>query len=111
MKHDYLDNRPLARKQTVCVNVGGVRVGGEHPIVVQSMTNTDTGDVDASVEQIEALHRAGSEIVRITVDRDEAAKAVPQIKERLLARDIDVPLTGKVERGGIVRAVGVLVVG
>ena len=100
MKHEYLENRPLARKQTVGVNVGGVQVGGGHPIVVQSMTNTDTGDVNASVEQIEALYRAGSEIVRITVDRDEAAKAVLEIKDKLLARNINVPLVGDFHYNG-----------
>ena len=66
----------LGRQQTVGVSVGGVMVGGGAPIVVQSMTNTDTADVDKTVEQVAALHRAGSEIVRITVDRDEAAAAV-----------------------------------
>jgi len=90
---DYL-GKPLARKHTRAVNVGGVNVGGGHPIVVQSMTNTDTADVNASVEQIASLFRAGSELVRITVDRDEAARAVPDIKEKLLARNINVPLIG-----------------
>ena len=90
---DYL-GQPLARKHTKAVNVGGVKVGGGHPIVVQSMTNTDTADINASVEQIASLFRAGSELVRITVDRDEAARAVPEIKERLIARNINVPLIG-----------------
>lgn len=93
MKPEYFD-KPFARKRTVAVNVGGVGVGGEHPIVVQSMTNTDTADIAGSVEQIAALYEAGSQIVRITVDRDEAAKAVPVIKEKLLARNLDVPLVG-----------------
>jgi (E)-4-hydroxy-3-methylbut-2-enyl-diphosphate synthase len=69
-------------------------VGGGAPIVVQSMTNTDTADVDATVKQVAALVRAGSEIVRITVDRDEAAAAVPKIRERLDRLGIDVPLVG-----------------
>jgi (E)-4-hydroxy-3-methylbut-2-enyl-diphosphate synthase len=69
-------------------------VGGGAPIVVQSMTNTDTADVDATVKQVAALARAGSEIVRITVDRDEAAAAVPKIRERLDRLGIDVPLVG-----------------
>lgn len=86
--------RPLGRQRTVGVNVGGVLVGGENPIVVQSMTNTDTADVDATVEQVAALSHAGSEIVRITVDRDEAAAAVPKIKERLDRLGIHVPLVG-----------------
>jgi (E)-4-hydroxy-3-methylbut-2-enyl-diphosphate synthase len=83
-----------ARHQTVAVNVGGVMVGGGAPIVVQSMTNTDTADVDATVRQVAALARAGSELVRITVDRDEAAAAVPQIKERLLKMGVNVPIVG-----------------
>ena len=69
-------------------------VGGGAPIVVQSMTNTDTADVDATVAQVAALARAGSEIVRITVDRDEAAAAVPKIRERLDRLGVDVPLVG-----------------
>ena len=66
---------PAARHRSVAVNVGGVTVGGSAPIVVQSMTNTDTADVQATAAQVAALARAGSEIVRITVDRDEAAAA------------------------------------
>ena len=89
----YLE-KPLERKKTVTVDVGGILVGGGNPIVVQSMTNTDTADIAGSVKQIADLHRAGSEIVRITVDRDEAAKAVPHIKEKLLAQNINVPLVG-----------------
>ena len=85
---------PLKRQQTVGVNVGGVLVGGHGPIVVQSMTNTDTADVDATVEQVAALAKAGSELVRITVDRDEAAAGVPKIRERLDRLGIDVPLVG-----------------
>ena len=74
---------PAARHRTVAVNVGKVTVGGGAPVVVQSMTNTDTADAAATAQQVAALARAGSEIVRITVDRDEAAAAVPHIKERL----------------------------
>jgi (E)-4-hydroxy-3-methylbut-2-enyl-diphosphate synthase len=74
--------------------VGNVVVGGDAPIVVQSMTNTDTADIEATVTQVAALARAGSEIVRITVDRDEAAAAVPHIRDRLMLRGIDVPLVG-----------------
>ena len=69
-------------------------VGGEAPVVVQSMTNTDTADIDATVAQVAALHRAGSEIVRVTVDRDESAAAVPRVRDRLLRLGIDVPLVG-----------------
>ena len=72
------------RHLSVPVQVGRVTVGGDAPIVVQSMTNTDTADVAATSAQVIALAQAGSEIVRITVDRDEAAAAVPHIKERVL---------------------------
>src|ERR1700682_1299327 len=85
---------PAARHQTVGVKVGNVTVGGGAPIVVQSMTNTDTADVEGTAKQVAALARAGSEIVRITVDRDEAAGAVPHIKERLLKMNVDVPIVG-----------------
>lgn len=83
-----------ARNKTVGVKVGNVTVGGGAPVVVQSMTNTDTADIDATVAQVAALAHAGSEIVRITVDRDEAAAAVPHIRDRLLIRGVDVPLVG-----------------
>ncbi|MFD1941243.1 flavodoxin-dependent (E)-4-hydroxy-3-methylbut-2-enyl-diphosphate synthase [Paradevosia shaoguanensis] len=83
-----------SRRHSVGVNVGGVIVGGDNPIVVQSMTNTDTADIEATTRQVAQLWRAGSEIVRITVDRDESAAAVPHIRDRLLARGIDVPLVG-----------------
>ncbi|WP_230530117.1 flavodoxin-dependent (E)-4-hydroxy-3-methylbut-2-enyl-diphosphate synthase [Microvirga roseola] len=85
---------PAPRHRTVGVRVGSVMVGGGAPVVVQSMTNTDTADVDATVAQVAALARAGSEIVRITVDRDEAAAAVPKIRERLDRLSVTVPLVG-----------------
>jgi (E)-4-hydroxy-3-methylbut-2-enyl-diphosphate synthase len=85
---------PAPRHRTVGVQVGSVLVGGGAPVVVQSMTNTDTADVDATVAQVAALARAGSEIVRITVDRDEAAAAVPRIRERLDRLGVTVPLVG-----------------
>jgi (E)-4-hydroxy-3-methylbut-2-enyl-diphosphate synthase len=85
---------PLPRRKTVAVRVGHVTVGGGAPIVVQSMTNTDTADVEATARQVAALARTGSEIVRITVDRDEAAAAVPHIKERLLKMGVEVPIVG-----------------
>jgi len=85
---------PASRRQSVGVNVGGVMVGGGAPIVVQSMTNTDTADIDATVKQVMQLARAGSEIVRITVDRDESAAAVPIIRDRLSFMGYDVPLVG-----------------
>jgi (E)-4-hydroxy-3-methylbut-2-enyl-diphosphate synthase len=93
MHQDYL-RAPLPRKQTVGVDVGGIRVGGNAPVVVQSMTNTDTADIGATVRQVAALARAGSELVRITVDRDEAASAVPHIRDRLRAQGVNVPLIG-----------------
>ncbi len=87
-------HQTMARRKSVAVDVGGVVVGGGAPIVVQSMTNTDTADAEGTAEQVEALHRAGSELVRITVDREAAAEAVPHIKEKLLARGVEVPLVG-----------------
>lgn len=85
---------PAPRRQSVGVNVGGVMVGGGAPVVVQSMTNTDTANIDATVKQVMQLARAGSEIVRITVDRDESAAAVPIIRDRLAFMGYDVPLVG-----------------
>ena len=82
------------RRHSVGVDVGGVLVGGGAPVVVQSMTNTDTADVDATVKQVAQLWRAGSELVRITVDRDESAAAVPHIRDKLAARGINVPIIG-----------------
>ncbi|WP_455474018.1 flavodoxin-dependent (E)-4-hydroxy-3-methylbut-2-enyl-diphosphate synthase [Bartonella sp. B30(2025)] len=87
-------SKPLERRRSVAVAVGDVIVGGSSPIVVQSMTNTDTADVDATVAQVAALWKAGSQLVRITVDRDEAAVAVPKIRERLERIGISVPLVG-----------------
>jgi (E)-4-hydroxy-3-methylbut-2-enyl-diphosphate synthase len=84
----------MARHKTVAVKIGGVTVGGGAPIVVQSMTNTDTADVEATARQVAALAAAGSELVRITVDRDEAAAAVPRIKERLIKLGVSAPLVG-----------------
>jgi len=83
-----------ARRRSVSVTVGRVVVGGDAPVVVQSMTNTDTADVEGTARQVAALAHAGSELVRITVDRDEAAAAVPKIKERLARMGVDVPLIG-----------------
>ncbi len=85
---------PKGRHRTVQVTVGNVKVGGGAPIVVQSMTNTDTADIEGTVTQVAALARAGSELVRITVDRDEAAAAVPHIREKLDKLGVDVPLIG-----------------
>ena len=88
------------RHATLAVNVGGVIVGGGAPIVVQSMTNTDTAEAEGTARQVAALARAGSEIVRITVDRDEAAKAVPVIRERLAKMGVRVPIVGDFHYNG-----------
>src|SRR5580658_3511605 len=85
---------PAERHRTVAVKVGNVTVGGGAPVVVQSMTNTDTADIEGTAMQVAALARAGSEIVRITVDRDEAAAAVPHIKDRLRKMNVDAPIVG-----------------
>jgi (E)-4-hydroxy-3-methylbut-2-enyl-diphosphate synthase len=82
------------RRRAVAVRIGTVTVGGDAPIVVQSMTNTDTANVEATVRQVRELAEAGSEIVRVTVNNDESAAAVPLIRDRLLAADCDVPLIG-----------------
>ena len=96
--HDAEFASPSPRHRTVAVRVGdggaAVMVGGDAPIAVQSMTNTDTADVDSTFRQIADLVRAGSEMVRITVDRDEAAAAVPHIKDRLLKAGIETPIVG-----------------
>ena len=84
----------FTRRRSVPVTVGDVVIGGDAPIVVQSMTNTDTADIEATVAQVAELARAGSELVRITVDREDAAKAVPRIRERLDRQGVDVPLVG-----------------
>ena len=85
---------PLPRRRTRTARVAGIAIGGGAPIVVQSMTNTDTADVEGTALQVAALARAGSELVRITVDRDEAAAAVPHIKDRLGQLGVNVPLVG-----------------
>jgi (E)-4-hydroxy-3-methylbut-2-enyl-diphosphate synthase len=89
---------PSPRRQSVAVRVGegagAVMVGGGAPIVVQSMTNTDTADVDSTVRQVAALAQAGSELARVTVDREEAAAAVPKIREKLEKMGVNVPLVG-----------------
>jgi (E)-4-hydroxy-3-methylbut-2-enyl-diphosphate synthase len=89
-----MSNQANTRRRTVPVKVGGVEIGGNAPIVVQSMTNTDTADVEGTVAQAAALARAGSEIVRITVDRPEAAKAVPHIRDGLDKLGVAAPLVG-----------------
>ena len=88
------------RRQSVAVNVGGVKVGGSHPIVVQSMTNTDTADTAATVNQVAELARAGSELVRVTVNTDEAARAVPRIVDTLRNFGVTVPIIGDFHYNG-----------
>lgn len=89
-----------SRRRSAAVNIDGVVVGGDAPVVVQSMTNTDTADIGATVAQVAALARAGSELVRVTVDRDEAAKALPLIRDQLRARGCQVPLVGDFHYNG-----------
>ena len=88
------------RRRSVAVDVGGVAIGGSAPIVVQSMTNTDTADAKGTAEQVAALARAGSEIVRITVNTEDAARAVPDILERLAKLGCSVPLVGDFHYNG-----------
>jgi (E)-4-hydroxy-3-methylbut-2-enyl-diphosphate synthase len=90
----------IQRRQSITVEVGGVRVGGAHPVVVQSMTNTDTADVEGTVRQVAALWRAGSEVVRVTVNNEEAAAAVPRIVDGLAARGVFVPIVGDFHYNG-----------
>jgi len=90
----------IKRRDSIQVMVGDVPVGGGAPIVVQSMTNTDTSDVEATVNQIKYLHDAGSEIVRITVNNKQAAQAVPAIKEQLLSEGYTVPIVGDFHYNG-----------
>ncbi|MCH9764671.1 MAG: flavodoxin-dependent (E)-4-hydroxy-3-methylbut-2-enyl-diphosphate synthase, partial [Alphaproteobacteria bacterium] len=88
------------RRTSVAVAVGPIWVGGDHPIVVQSMTNTDTADIESTTAQILDLARTGSEIVRITVDRDEAAKAVAPIRDRVRNAGSEVPIVGDFHYNG-----------
>jgi (E)-4-hydroxy-3-methylbut-2-enyl-diphosphate synthase len=88
------------RRQSVPVRVANVLVGGGSPVVVQSMTNTDTADAKGTAQQVAELARAGSELVRITVDREEAAAAVPEIRSRLVAMGLSVPLVGDFHYNG-----------
>src|SRR5213596_1744532 len=90
----------IKRRTTIPVKVGGVWVGGTHPIVVQSMTNTDTADVAATVSQVQALALAGSELVRVTVNTREAARAVPEIVSRLRESHTTAPVIGDFHYNG-----------
>src|SRR5450432_3503283 len=89
-----------ARRKAVVVDVGGVKVGGDHPIVVQSMTNTDTVDVAGTVNQVMALARSGSELVRVTVNTEQAAAAVPKIVDTLEKFGVRVPIIGDFHYNG-----------
>jgi (E)-4-hydroxy-3-methylbut-2-enyl-diphosphate synthase len=82
------------RRKSHGVMVGNVQVGGGAPVIVQSMTNTDTADIEGTARQTALLAKSGSELVRITVDKDEAAKAVPHIRDRLDKMGVSVPLVG-----------------
>ena len=88
------------RRKAVVVDVGGVKVGGNHPIAVQSMTNTDTVDVPGTVNQVMALARAGSEMVRVTVNTEQAAAAVPKIVDTLDQFGVRVPIIGDFHYNG-----------
>ncbi len=90
----------IQRRKTVTVSVGGVRVGSDAPIVVQSMTNTDTADIPSTVKQVAALAKAGSELVRVTVNNEEAAAAVPHIVEQLDKQGVRVPIIGDFHYNG-----------
>ena len=94
------DRGVIQRRQTPTVDVGGVLVGSDHPIVVQSMTNTDTADADATAIQVAQLAHAGSELVRVTVNNDEAAQAVPVIREKLDRLGVGVPIIGDFHYNG-----------
>ncbi len=90
----------IQRRNAVTVNIGGVRVGSDAPVVVQSMTNTDTADIESTVQQIAALARAGSEMVRITVNNDAAAQAVPYIRDGIAAKGWTTPIIGDFHYNG-----------
>src|SRR5712672_4644076 len=90
----------IPRRKAVTVTIGAVRVGSDAPVVVQSMTNTDTADVPSTVQQVAALARAGSELVRVTVNNDEAAAAVPRIVEELDKQGVRVPIIGDFHYNG-----------
>src|SRR6202165_608502 len=90
----------IRRRKTVTASVNGVRVGADAPVVVQSMTNTDTADIASTVQQVAALARAGSELVRVTVNNDEAAAAVAPIVEQLDRQGVRVPIIGDFHYNG-----------
>ncbi len=95
-----MTSQPITRRLSHKVRIGPVSVGGDAPVVVQSMTNTDTADVQATVEQTLALALAGSEIVRVTVNNEDSARAVPVIVEALRKQGCDVPIVGDFHYNG-----------
>ena len=97
---NWLSMPLIQRRNAVTVDVGGIRVGSQGPVVVQSMTNTDTADIESTVQQIAALARAGSELVRITVNNDDAAKAVPYIVDGIRAKGWNTPIIGDFHYNG-----------
>src|SRR6202167_964807 len=90
----------IQRRKTLTASIGGVRVGSDAPVMVQSMTNTDTADIPSTIKQVAALARAGSEIVRVTVNNDEAAKAIPYIVEGLEKQCLRTPIIGDFHYNG-----------
>src|ERR1700684_1849661 len=90
----------IKRRKTSTATLGGVRVGGNAPVMVQSMTNTDTADIPGTIKQVAALARAGSEVVRVTVNNDDAAKAIPHIVEGLDKQGLRVPIVGDFHYNG-----------
>src|ERR1700745_1844161 len=90
----------IQRRKSVTATIGGVRVGSNAPIVVQSMTNTDTADIPSTVKQVAALAKAGSELVRVTVNNEEAAAALPHIVEQLDKQGVRVPIIGDFHYNG-----------
>src|SRR6185437_3164129 len=95
---------PVAtRRKSVAVDIDGIKVGGGHPIVVQSMTNTDTADTAATVNQVMDLARAGSELVRVTLNTEEAAQAVPKIVDTMSNCGVKIPIIGDFHYTGLLR--------
>src|SRR5271155_1468381 len=90
----------IQRRKTVTTTIGGVRVGSNAPVMVQSMTNTDTADIPGTIKQVAALARAGSAVVRVTVTNDDAAKAVPYIVEGLSKQGLHTPIAGDFHYNG-----------
>src|ERR1039457_33776 len=90
----------IHRRKAVSGSIGAVRIGGDAPVVVQSMTNTDTADIPSTVKQVAALARVGSELVRVTVNNEDAAKAIPHIVEGLKKQGLRVPIVGDFHYNG-----------